>query len=224
MKNHLKRILIIIFPSALLVFSGCYNKPHTQKEVEEYVAENVPEESECIDHYEQETRNGIEYAYVFRSKSRDLEFYAFSTIGGSSLTGYHLSEYYNLGREDYYLEKMRPILSGCMNSEMCLKPDAEKVSQKIYLQDEYSAKNLAAPLAECNDIVKEEFEYQPGADLSRRDVLGIYFTVYPRAGSNEKLGFYYLNGKDDEDAVYRELMKLINGEDLNAYTKRNRWE
>ena len=39
MKNHLKRILIIIFPSALLVFSGCYNKPHTQKEVEEYVAE-----------------------------------------------------------------------------------------------------------------------------------------------------------------------------------------
>lgn len=33
MKNHLKRILIIIFPSALLVFSGCYNKPHTQKEV-----------------------------------------------------------------------------------------------------------------------------------------------------------------------------------------------
>lgn len=51
---------------------------------------------------------------------------------------------------------------------MWLKPDAEKASQKIYLQDEYSAKNLAAPLAECNDIVKEEFEYQPGADLSRR--------------------------------------------------------
>ena len=57
--------------------------------------------------------------------------------------------------------------------------------------------------------------------MSFRDVLGIYFTVYPRAGSNEKLGFYYLNGKDDEDAVYRELMKLINGEDLNAYTKRD---
>ena len=44
------------------------------------VAENVPEESECIDHYEQKTRNGIEYVYVFRSKSRNLIFNAYSTI------------------------------------------------------------------------------------------------------------------------------------------------
>lgn len=143
---------------------------------------------------------------------RDLTFYAFSTIGGSSLTGYHLSQYYDIGRQDYYLEKMRPILSGCMNSEMSLKPDAEIVSRKLYLQDEHDAKYLATILAQCNDIVKEEFEYQPGADLSKKDVLGIYFTVYPSAGSNEKLGFYYLNGIDNEDAVYGKLMKLINGE------------
>ena len=25
----------------------------------------------------------------------------------------------------------------------------------------------------------------------------------------EKMGYYYLNGKDDEDAVYQELMKLL---------------
>ncbi|MCR5367569.1 MAG: hypothetical protein K6E82_03510, partial [Eubacterium sp.] len=98
MKKCLKRILITISLLAVPVLSGCYNKPHTQKEVEEYVAENVPEESECIDHYGRETRNGIEYVYVFKSKSRDLTFYAFSTIGGSSLTGYHLSEYYDVGR------------------------------------------------------------------------------------------------------------------------------
>ncbi len=28
-------------------------------------------------------------------------------------------------------------------------------------------------------------------------------------GAKEKLGVYYLNGIDDEDAVYRELMKLL---------------
>ena len=212
MKTCFKRILITMFALTVPVLSGCYNHPHTQKEVEEYVAENVPEESECIDHYERQTRNGTEYVYVFRSKSRDLTFYAFSTIGGSSLTGYSLSEYFDIGREDYYLEKMRPILSGCMNSEMSLTPDAEIVSKKLYLQDEYGAKYLAKFLAQCNDIVKEEFEYQPGADLSQKDVLGIYFTVYPFAGSNEKLGFYCLNGKDDEDAAYRELMRLINRE------------
>ena len=218
MKNHLKRILITMFPIAVLALSGCYNKPHTQKEVEEYVAENVPEESECIDHYEQNTSNGIEYVYVFRSKSRDLTFYAYSTIGGSSLTGYHLSEYYDIGRKHYYLKKMRPILSGCMNSEMSLRPDVETISPKIYLKDEYDSKYLATFLAQCNDIVKEEFGYQPGADLSQKDVLGIYFTVYPSAGSNEKLGFYYLNGKDDEDAVYRELMKLIDRGGLDNNT------
>ncbi len=211
MMNCLKRILITVFPLAILVLSGCYNKPHTQKEVEEYVAQNVPEESECIDHYEQKTRNGIEYVYVFRSKSRNLIFNAYSTIGGSSLTGYHLSVYYDIGRQDYYLEKMRPILSGCMNSEMSLQPDAGIVSRKLYLQDEHDAKYLATILAQCNDIVKEEFGYQPGADLSQKDVLGINFTVYPSAGSNEKLGSYYLNGKDDEDAVYRELMELAGG-------------
>ncbi len=212
MKNCLKKVLITItvLPLSILVLSGCYNKPHTQKEVEEYVAQNVSEESELIDHYEQETNtNGTEYVYVFKSKSRDLTFYAFSTIGGSSLTGYHLSEYYDVGREDYYLEKMRPILSGCMNSEMILKTESEIVSKKLYLQDETDAKYLATFLAQCNDIVKEEFKYQPGADLSQKDVLGIYFTVYPYMGANEKLGVYYLNGKDDEDAVYRELMKLL---------------
>lgn len=210
MKKYFKKILITILPLAVLFFAGCYNKPHTQKEVEEYVANNVPEDCELIDHYEQQTKNNeIEYVYVFKSKSRDLQFYAFSSIGGSSLTGYHLSAYYDVGRENYYLEKMRPILSECMNSEMSLKPDSEIVRKKIYLHDETDAKYLAKFLAECNDIVKEEFNYQPGADLTQKDVLGICFTVYPSAGSNEKLGYYYLNGKDDEDAVYQELIKLL---------------
>lgn len=78
---------------------------------------------------------------------------------------------------------------------MCLKPDAEKVSKKIYLQDEYSAKNLAAPLAECNDIVKEEFEYQPGADLSRRDVLGITLLFIREPVRMKNLDFTILTEK-----------------------------
>ncbi len=211
MKSCLKKVLISITVLSLsvLVLSGCYNKPHTQKEVEEYVAQNVSEESELIDHYEQETTNGTEYVYIFKSKSRDLTFYAFSTIGGSSLTGYHLSEYYDIGLEDYYLEKMRPILSGCANSEMILNPESARVSKKLYMQDETDAKYLATFLAQCNDIVKEEFKYLPGADLSQKEVLGIYFTVYSHMGAKEKLGVYYLNGIDDEDAVYRELMKLL---------------
>ncbi|MCR5108533.1 MAG: hypothetical protein K6B28_10275 [Lachnospiraceae bacterium] len=209
MKNCLKRILITVLTFVLLILAGCHNKPNTQKEVEEYVAANVPEESELIDHYEQQTNNGTEYVYVFRSKSRDLEFYAFSTIGGSSLTGYHISEYYKNGLENYYLKKMRPILIECTNSEMSVKPDAETVSRNLYLKDETDAKYLAPFLAKCNDIVKEEFEYQPGADLSQKDVLGLYFFIYPSAGSKEKLGFYYLNGKDDEDAVYQKLIKLL---------------
>ena len=210
MKNYFKRFLIAVLPITILVLSGCHNKPHTIKEVEEYVAANVSEDSELIDHYEQQTKNnGIEYVYVFKSKSRDLTFYAFSTIPGSSLTGYSLSQYYDLGRKDYYLEKMRPVLSGCKNSEMSLKPDSEIVFTKLYLQDEADAKYLATVLSQCNDIVKEEFIYQPGADLTQKDVLGIYFTVYSSTDKKEKLGYYYLNGKDDEDAVYQELMKLL---------------
>ena len=209
MKKIFKRIQIAFLVCVILILAGCYNKPHTRKEVEEYVAKNVPEEAELIDSYEQKTNNGTEYVYVFQSKSRDLQFFAFSTVQGSSLTGYSLSEYYTVGREDYYLEKMRPILSGCMNSEMCLDPDAKKVSRKLYLEDETDAKYLAPFLAKCNDIVKEEYGYQPGADLSKREVLGIYFDLYPSAGSKDKLGYFYLNGEDDEEAVYRELLTFL---------------
>ena len=92
---------------------------------------------------------------------------------------------------------------------MSLKPDSEIVFTKLYLQDEADAKYLATVLSQCNDIVKEEFIYQPGADLTQKDVLGIYFTVYSSTDKKEKLGYYYLNGKDDEDAVYQELMKLL---------------
>ena len=73
---------------------------------------------------------------------------------------------------------MRPILSGCRNSEMSLKPDSEIVFRKLYVQDETDTKYVATFLAQCNDIVKEEFNYQPGADLTQKDVLGINFIVY----------------------------------------------
>ncbi len=58
------------------------------------------------------------------------------------------------------------------------------------VQDETDAEYLAAFLAQCNDIVKEEFKYQPGADLSQKEVLGIYFTVYSHMGAKEKLIFF----------------------------------
>ena len=76
-------------------------------------------------------------------------------------------------------------------------------TEVMLIKNEADAKFLATVLSQCNDIVKEEFIYQPGADLTQKDVLGIFFTVYSSTDKKEKLGNYYLNGKDDEDAVYQ---------------------
>lgn len=73
MKKHLKRIQIVLLICVIMVFAGCYQKPHTQKEVEKYVAQNVPEEAELVSHYERKSNNGTEYVYVFKSKTRDLK-------------------------------------------------------------------------------------------------------------------------------------------------------
>ena len=74
MKKHLKRIQIVLLICVIMVLAGCYHKPHTQKEVEKYVAQNVPEEAELVSHYERKSNNGTEYVYVFKSKTRDLKF------------------------------------------------------------------------------------------------------------------------------------------------------
>ena len=54
----------------------------------------------------------------------------------------------------------------------------------------------------------EEWEYQPGADLTKDDVLGIAFNCYPEL-SDKKVGSYYLNGMDDEEEIYKKLEAML---------------
>ncbi len=204
-----KRITAVILAILCLLFcmAGC-SRPQTQEEIEDYVAANIPEAATVIDHKVKKTSTGTEYRYTFKSDSRDLEFDAFSVIGTGGLGGYKITEYYSLGRDEYYLEKMRPILASCENSRMYSSPDKNDVSTKFYLDNASDARAIAAVLAECNPIVTEQWQYQPGADLTDRDVVGITFNFYPKK-SDKSIGSYTLNGLDDEKEIYKKLEAML---------------
>ena len=140
--NRVKKTLISMAVLGMAFFLlGCY-KQQTQGEVEEYVANTVPEKAKLVGYEEQQSKSGTVYCYIFKSESRDLEFRVFSSRGGGAIGGYTLTQYYDVGRDNYYLEKMRPLLTSCENSEMYVKPDAYMVSQKMYLEDEADARAM----------------------------------------------------------------------------------
>ena len=116
--NRVKKTLISMAVLGMAFFLlGCY-KQQTQGEVEEYVANTVPEKAKLVGYEEQQSKSGTVYCYIFKSESRDLEFRVFSSRGGGAIGGYTLTQYYDVGRDNYYLEKMRPLLTSCENSEM----------------------------------------------------------------------------------------------------------
>ena len=106
------------------------------------------------------------------------------------------------------MEKMRPILASCENSRMYSTPDKNDVSTKFYLDNASDARAIAVVLAECNSIVTEQWQYQPGADLTDRDVVGITFYFYPKK-SDKNIGSYTLNGLDDEKEIYKKLEAML---------------
>ena len=210
MKNIIKKFNIVILLFTIMFLTGCHPKPHSQKEIKDYVAKNVPEDVELIDQYVDSNAHGSDtYVYVFKSKERDLQFYAYSSVPGGSMTGYEMSEYYNLALQDYYMERMKPVLSECTNSGVYINPDDRWVSNYLYVNDESDAKYVASYLAECNEKVFEEFKYKPGADLTDKNVLGITFYIYPSVGADDRIGLYTLNGKDGADTISKELIKML---------------
>lgn len=205
MKKRKPVFCVVAFFCLLLCLAGC-NKSQSQEEIEEYVAVNVPEASTLVDSYVRQTKKGMEYHYMFKSDIRDLEFDVVSAMGTGGQ--YEITEYFSLGRQNYYLEKMRTILASCENSRMHKTPDKTDISTKLYLDNSSDAKRIAPVLAKCNEIVTEEWEYQPGADLTENDVLGIAFNCYPEL-SDKKIGSYYLNGTDGEEEIYKKLEEML---------------
>ena len=205
-KNHSgkKWMISALALGMALMLTGCY-KPNSRSEVEEYVKNSVPEKVSLVGYEEQSSKSGTVYCYIFKSDSRDLEFRAFSSRGGGAIGGYTIDQYYDVGRDEYYLEKMRPYLTSCGYSEMTLKPNDTRVSRNMYLTDDAAARKIAGTLAKCNTIVAEQWNYQPGADLTKHDAVGISFYFYPYEGSKDVMGEYALNGMDDADTIYKTI-------------------
>ena len=185
----------------------------TREEINQFVADTIPEEAKIVNYEEVQTNNGISYRYTFRSTTRDLEFDVFSSVPGGSLTGYETSEYYDLGRDAYYKEKMRSMIEACPNSEMYNYPSDSYVqtyiSLNFYMEDEEDAKAIAKIAAYGNQIVTEQWNYQPGEDLTKREVVGLYFGLYDDVGFKSRLGSYYLNGLDSEEEIYAKLKAML---------------
>ncbi len=206
-----KKIISVISLFTILCLvtgmAGC-NKPHNESEIKKYVEDNVPEEATLIHKSEDLSGANKEYVYTFESDSRNLQFNIYSVNGYSSLVGYQISNGYRSAIYDYYLDKIKPSLASCPNSEVYLNPGNQYTFNTFYIDTESDARAVAKVLEDANDIVTEQWEYQPGEDLTDTNVLGLKFFIYSET-SNTQLGTYCLNGKDDEDVIYNKLKGML---------------
>lgn len=200
----------LLFVAVSFLVTGCgFFSPNTQQEVEDYVKAHVPEPASVVRMEKVDTNQGKEYRYIFKSDLRDLEFDAFSAKEIGGLGNYGMSEFYSLAVADYYKEKMRDTLSACPNSGMHNDRDAKKVSMDMYMKDEADAREIAKTIAECNVIISDQWNYTPGVEITDRNICGMGFRIhlFPKANSEEIR--YTLNGKDDEETIYNELIAAL---------------
>ena len=193
-RNYLYKSIIILI-LCLTVISGCRVLPYTQREVEEYVADNVPEACGIVS---VSKYHGVNSTYLFRSRYRDLEFYV--DMASSKKHGRILLCHYASAVYYYYYQDL---------IEECDKCPCERESPLCFhIKSEEDLKAVSRTLAKCNEIISDQWNYTPGEDLTDPNLLGVRFDFYFfEEDGSQKPGIYHymLNGTDDAETIYNQL-------------------
>lgn len=179
----------IVLAVCMMFLSACIFAP-SKKEVENYVASQTDEDCRIVDN----SGDPFEKTYTFRSRERDLEFDVYT---GTKNGQKDITVHYGAGVYAYYY----PQLKEEFNNSECPTEDVFV----FHINGPEDLKAVSETLANCNDIISDQWKYTPGADLTDTDFLGIniFFDIPDgNSGRTRSAYKYVLNGSDEAEDIY----------------------
>ena len=87
----------------------------------------------------------------------------------------------------------------------------------FYIDNDEDARAVASVLAKCNEIVADQFDYTPDADITDSMIMHFRVRVIPSAERDRVFNhydyvsyIYILNGLDGEEEVYNKIRSNVN--------------
>lgn len=207
-----KRIRVISLFATLVittVLTGCgaVTESVARKEVEEYVAGQIAEPV-MVGVTETLSSNGVDeptFRYTLISEERPMSFQAWYEPDMNFPGQYNLGMAYAKGVKDYYTEDLQEVIKEYPKN--ALEDDSWDLVTKVYMDNEEDARALSEMLAACNEIVSDQFNYTPGADLTDYRILNLNFVIVSSEGEN--IGNYVLDGIAEADDIYAILLDML---------------
>ena len=192
-----RSVAAILLITAAFMTCSCSGAP-TKKDAEKFVDRNVPEPAHFV-----KEKDGT---FIFESDLRDLQFEVTTYEAQTGFGGTFLEEHYAEAVREYYEDQLDDVLSDCRCCDSNTDGDGFVT---FYIDDDEDAQDAARAIAECNEIVADQFEYTPDEDLTDLTVMGIRFYILPYSMLGSNLDYprlddhrYILNGEDDADDLY----------------------
>lgn len=212
----IKFVASILIASSALGICSC-TKPPKNRTVESIAEERVIEDSRLVSVEEEEASNGhLYYHYVFESRERDLTYEIIARPVTTGFGGYWEDICYDEGVRDYYRDDVMKVVEACPfymdNPKANLEDDI-----LFYIDTDEDAREVARVLAKCNEIVSDQFNYTPDADLTDPKIMKYKIRVIPGNLRDKVFSYsdydayvYVLNGLDDEEKIYNRIRNNVN--------------
>ena len=212
MKKGIKIVAAILALSASLGVCSCSRKP-SDRTIESMAEERVEEDSRLVS--QKEMSDGSIH-YVMESRERDLTYEIIAYPVTTNFRGYWEDICYAEGVCEYYRDDVMKVVKTCPC--YTVNPKADLGDEILfYIDTDEDAREVACVLAKCNEIVADQFNYTPDADLASPKIMGFTVRVIPGSErdrvfkySEYDLYVYTLNGLDGEEEVYKKIRNNVN--------------
>ena len=212
MKKGIKSVAAILAVSVSFGVCSCSRKP-SDRTIESIAEERVVEDSRLVS--TKEMADGTIH-YVMESRERDLTYEIIARPVTTGFGGYWEDICYAEGVCDYYMDDVMKVVKTCPC--YTVNPKADLGDEILfYIDTDEDAHAVASVLAKCNEIVSDQFDYTPDADLTDSNIM--HFTVRVIPGNERDRVFkhsemfeyvYTLDGLDGEEEVYNKIRSNIN--------------
>ena len=200
MRRCFTLFLMLILTAACIC--ACKIKPPSEKTVESIVDKSIPEDSHCISVRD----DGEHVYYTFESDLRDLRFEVVAFENQTGFGGYWERIYYSDAVREHYKKDIYSELRSC---PFCKgrNEEAENAAFIFRINSDEDIREVAKAIARCNKVVSDQFKYTPDADLTSSKIMNYRMHILRADESMDDGYIYVLNGKDDEDAVYKVIRR-----------------
>lgn len=212
MKKGIKFVAAILAISVSLGVCSCSRKP-SDRTIESMAEERIAEDSRLVS--QKEMKDGTIH-YVMESRERDLTYEIVASPVTTGFRGYSEDICYAEAVCDYYRDDILKAAKTCPC--YMVNPDAGLGDDILfYIDNDEDARAVASVLAKCNEIVADQYDYTPDADLTDPMIMHFRVRVIPGAERDRVFNhydyvsyIYILNGLDGEEEVYNKIRSNVN--------------